>query len=151
MSIYSQPLYYPFKQDSHCLQFLIWTRQNCELDEIDNFCLYLLYLLLLLSLLEPQAPGIICIFAITFCVPIYQVFTSYQTLRLPRYEKILDFQELSPEDVAQMLVCSFQKTAVLKALTQFKFSWGKKPNFKYLNKDPQYFILNPWCQICFRI
>lgn len=42
-------------------------------------------------------------------------------------ETISDFHELSPEDNAQMLVDSFQGMAVLKAMTQFKFSWGENP------------------------
>lgn len=153
MSVYLQSLYCPLKQDLLCLQVIIWTRQNHELDAIDNFCLHLLYPLLSLLLLEPRAPGINCLCAINFVF--HCLFTKCSLhIRHWGYQDKWDHlwlpwaQSRGQCPDASWLIsgngCPQSNDTVQVFL-------GRKPNFKCLNKDPESLIWNPWCQMCFRI
>lgn len=95
MSTYLEPLYWPFKQDLLCLPFIIWTRQNCEWDEVDNFCLHLLYLLFLFPL-ELKLQVLNCVPSIYFSTYLPSIHSTAGIKATKINETIPDFQELSP-------------------------------------------------------
>ena len=101
------------------------------------------------SHIASRRPGIICLCAINF----FQCLITKCSLHIRHW----GYQDnLWPPRAQSRGHCPDASLLIsgncwAQSIDTVQIFGGKAPNLKYLNKDPQYLIWNPWCQMCFRI